>query len=117
MAQAEADTTTRRALFAGGAGLAALALPVAVAAGPGSLEKAWREVEAINARALSETLAEDTWVRLFALEDHALTGPIATKGDLIARLRALSLSFERGPRLDGIEEDSIAEAVRWLEAS
>ena len=59
--------------------------------------------------------AED-WTHVFAIETAVLDGPIRSFADTIAKLKAVTLTFERGPRADHKDEPAMVDAIAWLEA-
>ena len=125
-----ATAPSRRALFAGAAGLTVLAIPVAATVHGGDLAEMWtlsRQME-VDAPKLGvdddgplgadEGPESDAhWNRFFALEEAVMAGAIHTKADAVAKLRAVELIFERGDRIDGADHTALLDVIRWLEAN
>ncbi len=59
---------------------------------------------------------EEEWDLLFQIEELVLCGPIQSKADAIAKLRAVARSVRIGERYDGADWRAIADVTRWLEA-
>lgn len=82
------------------------------------LSRAWQEAELLTSFAnnsdLPVTIADAAYERLFALTTYVLRGPIRSKADAIAKLRAVGTSLERGMRGDGSEAISQQDAISWL---
>jgi hypothetical protein len=53
---------------------------------------------------------------MFAAEETVLAGPILSLDDAIAKLSAVALCVERGPRADGLDILAAVDARRWLAA-
>jgi hypothetical protein len=67
---------------------------------------------------LPEAEQDPLYDRMYALENAVMVGPIASKADAMAKLRASAgLTFERGDRLDKGDEPAFWQAVAWLEAN
>jgi len=54
---------------------------------------------------------------LLALEERVFLGPVQSAADAIAKVRAVELSLAEGGRSDGIDQQALAQVVRWLEAN
>ncbi len=116
--------TTRRALLAS-APAASLALAggpavALVPEGPAPLAEAWAEAQRLealmNGPLLPDDAADAAFERYVKLEDYVLKGPITCKADALTKLRAVTLSFDRGERSDECETASQMAAIAWLEA-
>jgi hypothetical protein len=59
---------------------------------------------------------EEEWDVLDQIEKLVLCGPIQTKADAIAKLRAAERSVRIGERYDGADWQAIADVTHWLEA-
>ncbi|QUD86964.1 hypothetical protein [Phenylobacterium montanum] len=55
--------------------------------------------------------------RFEVLELAVLTGPIRSKADAIAKLKAAGTTFETGRRDDDLDAEAYSEALAWLEAN
>lgn len=104
--------------FAAPAALSAAAMP-ALAAAAASDDRAflaqletWRRYEA----ALNEAsgAADADFSLLFELENRIYFQPCTSLGAAIAKLTMLGLSFDRGDRTDGTEEEVLAEILAYL---
>lgn len=87
------------------------------AAAPISLADAWTRYEKmrddINANLSAAPKAEID--ELCAMGDLVFTGPIRTRADALAKIKAAMEGFEAGWRLDRKDAAAIADAVMWLE--
>ena len=96
---------------------------------PARIATIWAEAEALQASLTAEadamtvaqfesgeaeTVAEDGYQRMVALEEAVLAGPIKSRADALAKLKVAKLWFDRGGKADGEDERAWAEAVAWL---
>ena len=83
-----------------------------------SVAQTWDEAASLLEWLASAPAAERTpalYERLSALETVVLEEPIRSRGDAIAKLKAVQLSVVICPRDDELDVDAFAEAIAWLE--
>ena len=56
------------------------------------------------------------WTLVDSLELEVLTGEIRTRGDVVAKLKAIHLAFQDGPRCDGADAVALRQTIAWLES-
>lgn len=115
------EHTTRRAVFAGAAGLAALAIPLAaLAASPTDLRNIERKRNALIDQMNSFSFEGDDsegmalYQRSEAFDMIIREAPVLSPSDAAVKLRSVFMMFERGERSDGTDEVVMAQVINWL---
>ena len=85
----------------------------------------WTEAVALTAHLEANPPPDDgstapgaaEWNGVFELEGAVIHGPITSRADAIAKLKAVNLYVaERGRRTDDAEGQAIAAVIEWMEA-
>jgi hypothetical protein len=86
---------------------------------PATIARAWAEAVALCAELLADEGPDEReadWDRYFALKKAALKGPITSRADAAAKLKAVHETIDAGSQTNEHDAAALAQAIAWLEA-